>query len=247
MKKKATLLIKNIERVYTMREVHGKQLILRHAYIAIHHEEILAVACGDFSSYLDKDTRVIDAMSHIAVPGFLEPFAKLPTFDERDVVRKQQECLMQYMHHGTLSVHLEEVHPQLMKHYAFEVLQDRKENGRYPIIYGVSQLQKNARIAAKNFCISSYAEGYTIYDQLTIAQMLGIRYGLDAMSLLKSLTIHPARRMGIRTCGILEEEMQADLLLLSCESIQEFFHGLGNDAIAHIVKKGVRIFPNILI
>lgn len=247
MKKKATLLIKNIERIYTMKELNGKQLVLRHAYIAIHHEEIIAMACGDFSSYIDKDTRILDGRSHIAIPGFIEADTTLPAFEAFEEVRKQLECLMHYMHHGTLSVRVKDIHAQLKKHYAFEILEDTLENSRYPVVYGISTIQQNKRIAAKNFCISSYAAGYEVYSQLAVAQMLQIRYNIDAWRLLKALTIHPAKRLGLKKCGRLDVGMQADILLLSCENIQALFHMIGNEHIAHIIKKGVRVFPNLLI
>ena len=71
MKKRATLLIINLEKIYTMDMVNKHPLVFQHAFIAIHHERILAVGCGSWREYADKDTRILDGRGHIAVPGFI--------------------------------------------------------------------------------------------------------------------------------------------------------------------------------
>ena len=43
MKKHATLLIKNLRHIYTMEEKEGNPYVLSKGYIAIHHDEILAI------------------------------------------------------------------------------------------------------------------------------------------------------------------------------------------------------------
>ena len=42
VKKRATLLIINLEKIYTMDMVNKHPLVFQHAFIAIHHERILA-------------------------------------------------------------------------------------------------------------------------------------------------------------------------------------------------------------
>lgn len=44
--KHATLLIINLERVYTMDKVNGLPVVFQHAFIAVHHDKILAAGCG---------------------------------------------------------------------------------------------------------------------------------------------------------------------------------------------------------
>ena len=54
--KHATLLIINLERVYTMDKVNGLPVVFQHAFIAVHHDKILAVGCGHWQEYADKDS-----------------------------------------------------------------------------------------------------------------------------------------------------------------------------------------------
>ena len=97
MKKRATLLIINLEKIYTMDMVNKHPLVFQHAFIAIHHERILAVGCGSWREYADKDTRILDGRGHIAVPGFIEVEAQLSTASERDGLRRQLAEGMAYI------------------------------------------------------------------------------------------------------------------------------------------------------
>ena len=54
---KATLLIKNIENLYTCDKDFT---ILHHAFIACHHEKIIEINTGSYKEWLDPATRVID-------------------------------------------------------------------------------------------------------------------------------------------------------------------------------------------
>ena len=44
MKKKATLLITNLEKIYTMQTIKQKDVIYSHAYLAMHHDVILEIS-----------------------------------------------------------------------------------------------------------------------------------------------------------------------------------------------------------
>lgn len=104
VKKQATLLIINLEKIYTMDSVNKHPLVFQHAFIAIHHERILAVGCGSWQEYADKDTRILDGRGHIAVPGFIEVAAQLSAASTRDGLRRQLEEGMAYMRNGTLTL-----------------------------------------------------------------------------------------------------------------------------------------------
>lgn len=248
MKKKATLLIKNIERVYTMKIIKKESLVLETAYIAIHHDRILACSCGDFSQYIDSDTRIIDACNHIVIPSFIECKAILPIVEKQDRTRKEMECFMEYMRNGTLSIFADiPAHSQHDKNYHYEVVHTHHENTRYPIVYGSELLKQKKKLRHSIFCMSSGSDIYPIYNQLTYAQMLFIKEGISAETLLKALTIYPAKRLGLSHLGSIEAGKQADLLILSCHDITTLFQSFGNANISQIVKKGVRIYPFLLI
>lgn len=90
---KATLLIKNIENLYTCDKEFR---ILSRAYIAIHHDKIIDVGIGSYSQWIDSATRVIDAVGEIVLPGFIDVsftgFAKVRLGDQ---LRENSTALLQ--------------------------------------------------------------------------------------------------------------------------------------------------------
>ena len=72
MKKKATLLITNLEKIYTMQTIKQKDVIYSHAYLAMHHDVILEIGEGSYTHLLDKDTQILEGRSHFAIPAFIE-------------------------------------------------------------------------------------------------------------------------------------------------------------------------------
>ncbi len=64
---KATLIIKNIENLYTCDE---NFTVISHAFIAIHHDTIVDYGVHSFKPWLDESTRVIDARGEVVCPGF---------------------------------------------------------------------------------------------------------------------------------------------------------------------------------
>lgn len=241
VKKKATLVIKNIKAIYTNTEV------ITYGYIAICHELIIGIGCDNYVSYIDKDTRILDASNHIVVPSFIEPHAIFPCFQE-DVLRKETECLMEYIRNGTLSMHT--THPIHVQHHAnfhYELFLKQKENKRYPILYGDEVVKGNKKLDKTPFCISSANRHYHVYNQLTYAQILYMKEGIPPQTLLKAMTFYAAKHLHLEHLGSIQIGKQADLLVLSCPDLKHFFSGFGNSDISQIIKKGVRIYPFLLI
>ena len=65
---KATLIIKNIENLYTCDKDFT---VLSHCFIALHHDKIIDISTGSFTQWLDPATAVIDARGECVVPGFI--------------------------------------------------------------------------------------------------------------------------------------------------------------------------------
>lgn len=249
VKKKATLLIKNIKRVYTMQQLdHEKMEILESAFIAIHHEHILACSCGDYVSYIDEDTRIIDALGHIVIPSFIEPFAILARDHIGQSIRKEMECFKSYMRNGTLNIHTRDtMRIEHQYNYHYELLKTEQKDEEYPILFGSEQLRKGKPYESSVFCLSAGSDIYATYNQLTYAQMLCIKESWCAEVLLKALTIYPAKHLCLSHIGSIAKGQQADLLILSCDDIAMLFQTFGNVYITQIVKKGVRIYPFLLV
>ncbi|MEF9921252.1 MAG: hypothetical protein RR741_09060, partial [Erysipelotrichaceae bacterium] len=98
--KKATLLIRNIHKLYTMDAIATNKtcegLILEHAFLAVHHDYILAIAKGDPTCYIDSDTKIIEGDNLIIVPGFIDMGVVFPTMV---YFKEQREYLLKIRHH----------------------------------------------------------------------------------------------------------------------------------------------------
>ncbi|MFQ7536611.1 MAG: hypothetical protein ACLRL6_04200 [Clostridium sp.] len=96
------------------------------------------------------------------------------------------------------------------------------------------------------FCISA-AGNYAIQDQLCAAQLMGMAEVYDAWTLLQALTVWPARALDRGELGHIQRNAQADILLFAHTDIHALFHTLGAQHLSQVIKKGIRVFPNILI
>ncbi|MFR5076941.1 MAG: hypothetical protein ACLTDX_02450 [[Clostridium] innocuum] len=79
------------------------------------------------------------------------------------------------------------------------------------------------------------------------AQLLGMAEVYDAWTLLQALTVWPARALHCSGLGHIRRNAQADILLFAYEDIHALFHTLGSQHLTQVIKKGIRVFPNILI
>lgn len=244
MKRYATLLIKNIERIYTMEECMQHPVVLRHGFIAMHHEDILAIGCDGEEAYVDKDTRILDGRGHIAVPGFIDVQARLP-WDGRDLALKQLEILMAYMRHGTLSIALKQRKDSLF-HQPYVSLYSSVRS-TYPIVDAKRILQDSTLAKRKRFCISAYSEDATLYHQLLCARIMKLRCSTPSLTLLQALTRNPARALQDPRIGVLRRQHQGDVLLFACRDLDELFTTWENMEPTTVIKKGVRIVPDVLI
>lgn len=247
MKKYATLLIKNLRHIYTMEEKDGKPYVLSKGYIAIHHDEILAIGRGGYQSFVDKDTRIVDACNHIAVPAFIEPDAHF-VMQKGSHVLELNAFLMRYMRHGTLTIHMQEVIPKpFYKDYHFHVLKPRKKDFQLPVFYAIEQMHQDKLQLPAFPCLSCADEKVSLQNQMLAAQMLAMKEELDAYELLKMLTLYPAKALKLEHLGMLKKGMCANILVLSAKNIHAFFYSLDQDQIAQIIHKGVRIYPSLLV
>lgn len=247
MKKYATLLIKNLRHIYTMEEKDGKPIVLSKGYIAIHHDEILAIGRKGYQSFVDKDTRIVDACNHIAIPAFIEPDARF-VMQKGSHVLELHEFLMRYMRHGTLTIQMREAIPQpFYRDYHFHVLKPLKKDVQLPVFYAIEQMHQGKLDLPASPCLSCGDEKISLQNQMLAAQMLAMKEEPDAYELLKMLTLYPAKALKLEHLGMLKKGMCANILVLSAKNIHAFFYSLDQDQIAQIIHKGVRIYPSLLI
>lgn len=252
MKRKATLLIQHLETIYTM--MPPRYACVHHGFIAFYHEHILCVGEGEGWQYVDKDTRIIEGCNHIAVPGFIDVSIHIQSFESplSNTILKLREQGEIRMKNGTLVGNLERL---LSKNEgkAFEYLQVPYEfdyvnvplQKKYPIVY---PLQKQRMKAYQRFCISG-GGNTTIecLDQLLCAKLYYQATSIDAMHILASCTIYPARCLHLPELGSIAKDKIGNVLLMEgmCfEDVLTKFHGINS---LQVIKEGTRILPNIII
>lgn len=248
MKKKATLLIKNLETIYTLHHTGKRPSLIHHGFIAIHHDKIMEVGEGDFLSLVDKDTRIIDGGEHYAVPGFIESDLQMKVDYAYTCMREQLTRFQGNARLGVLNTNITMIPSQQHRceSYYFE-LHEQEKNSLYPIVYAKQLLRENSVFHRQRFCLSSYDATFEGDDMLLLARLLKLRYQLDDMVLLKAMTRYPAYELGLRHLGGIQAGLQADVLIMRGLDITTLYTSFDPYTISHVIKKGVRVFPNILI
>ena len=214
-------------------------------FIAIHHDEILDVGVHAYAQYVDKDTRIIDGSNHIAVPSFIEVSPNIPKHC-RQGARELYEIFMRYMQNGTLTMYYDKsIQKNLLQDYHYEIVQNVTCQ-KMPILYALKQIKQSTSFD-ETVCISCADDAISLQNQMMAAQLLAMKEDIDAYHLLKALTTSPATYLNLQRYAKLKEGYIANILLLSTSDIHSFFYSLDQNRIAHIIHKGVRIFPNLLI
>ena len=243
MRKKATLLITHIHKLYTCKEIGHHMVVLSNAYVGIYHDFIIEVGVKDYSHLIDKDTRVVDATGHIMVPGFIDVCMNLPKLHRFDEARILQETAISYMRHGVTSLYIEEPKPiWYCESFIYEIYWQRKQANGYPIMDLETILKQNQK--RKHFCLSA---GYNSENPLLSAQMSHIQQQISCVTLLNALCKYPAKRLRLKHVGIIDTGMQADMLLVNALDLEEMFSSLQDQKIYQVIKKGVRIYPNVIV
>lgn len=245
MERKATLLIKNLEKIYTLQVVNKEDVILEHAYLAIHHDSIFDMGVGDYQHLIDKDTRILDGNNHYAIPAFIECHAQFPLKEmERHEKRKY---LMDAFYHGILNINLIEENKLEDSSIYYTMHCVPLETMNYPVLPVKQHIAKKESIVNKQFCLSSYDASFSGMNMIMLAQTIALCEQLDALTLLKAMTLYPARNLNLYDVGVLSVGKQADILLIHGKEIESLFDGFHEDYITQIIKKGVRLFPSLLI
>lgn len=260
MKKKATLIIQHLETIYTM--VPPRFPCIQHGFLAVHHDEILAIGEGDGWEHVDKDTRIIEGRGHIAIPGLIDVSMQFPCAHKlqkkvikghthSDLLRYTKENCEVMMRHGTLLGNIDgtirKTEEKLMQHfyrpYDFDFLH-KEVSPHYPI---VKPLVEGGRKNYKRFCISCGYGEVDCYDQLLCAKLYYHNGNTEAMQVLAACTIYPAMALGLPRIGSLAKGKTANILVMEGKDIADilrYFHG---DERMHVIKEGTRILPNVII
>lgn len=252
-KKKATLMIQHLESIYTM--MPSSYEVVHHGFLAVHHDEILAIGEGEGWEYVDKDTRILEGRGHMLIPGMIDVSISLPKRHahtmSHDQLRHMKEHCEIWMKHGTLIGNLTSPSiPQdqkLLQHfqapYEFDFLQ-RDYLKPYEIVTPLCLSQKQI---SKRFCISTKNEITNCLDQLLCAKLAYRMLSFDAYQILAACTIYPAQMLGLPRLGTLAKGKIANILMLEGQQFEDVLERMHGDEHMQIIKEGTRRYPNIII
>lgn len=239
MNKKASLLIKNINKIYTWDETGLQDEILEHAFIAMDHEFILDVKADDYMTLVDANTHVIDAQNYIAIPAFIEAGFM---FESNDDMRLMHEKLIRFMMHGTPTIALARTYEQLQ---SFEYGVVSRKKACDTIQFVIDALRKHEQIKYP-CCLSCYDKDIECYNPLLLAQLLVTFHGFSEMDSIKAFTLQPAKVLHLSKQGRIAKGYQGDIILLACESVEKLLSCFSQESVSQIFYKGKRVYPNLI-
>lgn len=239
---KATLLIKNIENLYTCDEDFT---ILYHAFIACHHDKIIEINTGSYKEWLDPATRVIDAQGECVVPAFIDcQFKSFTHVRLGDQLRQDINALYAMRKNGILTLICDNPNTQRMK-----LDQDvfyKKNQSELPVLHRLSELKNEIPETFLMSCGFGLPNSY-VYSMAPISYVLFQTHRVCSRKLLESMTSLPAKEFGLSDRGSIEIGKTADLLVLQVTTIEHYFQTLGRPLIHRMIKNGIQFYPEWMV
>lgn len=248
----ATLLIVNISKIYTMElDQEGNDILFSNAYIAIHHDQIMAIGSGDYQKYIDKDTRILNAAYGIVIPGIIDVnftpyplvspwiFESYGTYDayyqnhKSELLKDMDSLLFQMMKHGITT-------------FAYDSLPSMYEETLCSLKKHWIEFYKYKPTNQNIFSCKYEPNRYPCLDPFYQAR-LEAQKNIAPLTLLHQMTSVPATYLRATHIGTIKEGKQADLLILDGSSIEYVFHQISQNCLRSVIKKGNQQFPRIII
>lgn len=239
---KATLIIKNIQNLYTC---DADFTIFKHAFIAMHHNKIIDLGTHSYKKWMDSATRVLDACGEIVVPAFIdcnfEGFSKVRLGDQ---LRENNSALYAMKQNGILTLLTDRIHLQ-KKELTQDVLV-RTNQSSIPILEReIDYLEKKP----EKFIIScgfGKPNSY-VYSFQYLSYILFNKHGVDLRTLLEAKTSLVSKAFGLKDRGSLEVGKNADLLVLQVPTMEHYYQTIGRPLIHRMIKNGIPFYPEWIV
>ena len=239
---KATLLIKNIENCYTCDSLFR---VLKHAFIAIHHDKIIDIGTGSYMKWIDPTTRVIDAVGETVIPAMIDcHYQGFRNVRLGDQLRENNAALYAMSQNGILT--LLTYDPKVQRK---ELTQDVfliKKKSTYPLIETETDYLKHKPEHFLLSCGFGSLNRY-VYSFQPICNYLFTMMQVSSKTLLEGMTSLPAKDFNLNDRGSLEIGKCADILILQVPTIEHYFQTIGRPLIHRMIKNGIQFYPQWMV
>lgn len=235
---KATLIIKNIEYLYTCDEDFT---ILKHCYVALHHDKIIDIGTKSFKKWLDPATAVIDARGECVVPAFIDcHYEGFQSVRLGDQLREDHSALYAMKMNGILTLLTSDASLQRQ-----DLTQDvfyTKHKSALPI-NETRMFMTQPQVPFLLSCGFGKPNSYVYSFQPMIYQLFN-GWNVKSRTLLEAMTSLVAKEYNLNDRGSIEVGKLGDILILQVPTIEHYFQTLGRPLIHRMIKNGIPFYPH---
>lgn len=242
---KATLLVKDIHKLYATKRGTDAFLCIEHAFVAIHHDRIIDLGNHTYQQWIDKDTRIIDANNEIVVPAFIDINVEF-SFQQRsgDNIRVNHETLELFYKNGITTIASRRLPPLASTPY-YRLYQHQRH--RMPPVVDYDYLS-HRKLPAYYVLSTSFAyQKSPYYDLMPLASLLCIEGSATPQEVLAAMTLRPAKALHLTKKDGIRKGATADLLIFHAHDLKELFHSFGRVRLHRIIHHGVHIYPHVIV
>lgn len=237
---KATLLIKNIHKLYP---ADGQEPVLEDAWIACFHDTIVARGRkNDYLPWLDLDlTRVVDATGETVIPVFTDPGfharAKEPV--HRRLLKSEEGYLSSNGILNAATPFLQECSSTPFGRLV------KKENIRPDRLVGVDSCLRDL---PEDWLMTTQCENDACrsYSLQPVMSRLYFEKNVNPLTLLEKACHASALAAGLSHCGSLEVGKEASFLVLSVQDFRDYLTIFGRPLIHRVIFKGIPVYPSVV-
>lgn len=237
----ATLIIKNIENLYTCDQ---QFTILKHAFLALFHDKIIKMGTGSFEDLLDPATVVIDARGECVIPAFIDcHYAGFQSVRLGDQLREDHSALYAMKMNGILT--LLSPNPALQRKDLTQDVFFTKHQSTLPIVE-TKMFKECPKFPFLLSCGFGKPNSYVYSFQPMLYQLFN-GWNVESQYLLEAMTSLVAKEFHLEDRGSIEIGKIGDLLILHVPSIEHYFQSLGRPLIHRMIKNGIPFYPHWIV
>lgn len=236
---KATLLIKNIRRLYL---ADRQQTVLENGWVACFHDSIVDLGSGsDYLEWLDWDlTRVVDASGETVIPVFSDPGFHSRLLEPGSLPELENDAAF-LVSNGILNLGVPFM-KECRSRCNFRILRSSQP------AHSLVSFDANLHSLPEDWlmtteCIRPDVKTYSLQP---VMSRLYLEKGIPPAVLLEKACFASAQAMGLSRCGMIARGMEASFLVLNLEDFSQYLTVFGRPLIHRMIFKGIPVYPRIV-